>query len=64
MTSIETERRFTEDDDPVDWLHQHREDILQKYPTREERREYYAQFNSVEKALERVRAKIAEQKAR
>lgn len=48
--------------DPVDWLHQHREEILQKYPTFEARREYYNQFSSVEEALARVRAKTAEKK--
>ena len=48
--------------DPVDQLHQHREEIARKYPTFEARREYYKQFHSVDEVLERVRAKIAEKK--
>lgn len=46
--------------DPLIWLRKHREEIARKYPTFEEKCEYYSQFNSVEAALERVRAKIAE----
>lgn len=48
--------------DPLVWLRKHREEIALKYPTFEARREYYSQFNSVEAALARVRAKIAEKK--
>ena len=48
--------------DPLIWLRKHREDVVKKYPTFEERNEYYAQFGSVEDALARVRAKIAEKK--
>jgi hypothetical protein len=44
------------------WLRKHREELSEKYTTVEALCEYYKQFNSVEDALARVRAKIAEQK--
>lgn len=48
--------------DPIDRLHQHREEIARQYPTFEARREYYKQFHSVDEVLERVRERIAEKK--
>ena len=51
-----------DEDDPLVWLRKHREEIAEKYPTSEARREYYSQFHSVEAALARVREKIAEKK--
>jgi hypothetical protein len=48
--------------DPLIWLDKHREEISRKYPTREELNAYYSQFRSVEEALVRVRARIAEAK--
>ena len=48
--------------DPLVWLRKHREEIAQKYPTFEEQSEYYRQFISIEDALARVQAKIAEKR--
>jgi len=48
--------------DPLVRLRRHREEIAQKYPTIDALCDYYKQFHSVEDALARVRAKIAEKK--
>ena len=55
-------QNLPDEGDPLIWLRKHREEIAKKYPTFEALCDYYSQFNSVEAALERVRAKIAEKK--
>jgi hypothetical protein len=47
--------------DPLVWLRKYRKEFSEKYPTFEERFEYYKQVGTVEDALARVRAKIAEE---
>lgn len=47
--------------DPLVWLQKHREYILKKYPTTEERREYYRQFHSVEAARKIMEERAAEE---
>ena len=54
--------KFTEDDDPLIGLRRHRREISERFETVGELTTYLKQFNSVEAALERVRAKIAEKK--
>ena len=48
--------------DPLVWLRKHREELSKKYPTIKALNEYYRQVGTVEDALERVNAKIAEKK--
>ena len=48
--------------DPLIWLRKHREELSEKYPTIEALGEYYRQVGTVEEALERIKAKIAEKK--
>lgn len=55
-------RSIPDEGDPLVWLRRHREELSEKYPTIDELCEYYKQFNSVEDALAKVRAKIAENK--
>jgi len=57
-------RNLPDEGDPLIWLRKHREEISEKYPTFEERFEYYKQVGTVEDALARVRAKIAEKARR
>lgn len=45
--------------DPLVWLQKHREYILKKYPTIEERREYYHQFHSIEAAERMIEERAA-----
>jgi len=55
-------RNLPDEGDPLVWLRKYREEFSEKYPTFEERQEYYKQVGTVEDALARVRAKIAEEK--
>ena len=50
------------DDDPLISLRRHRREISDRFETVSELTAYLKQFGSVEDALVRVRAKIAEQK--
>lgn len=56
------ERKFTDEDDPLIGLRRHRRELSERFATVGELTEYLKQFDSVEAALERVRAKIAENK--
>jgi hypothetical protein len=55
-------RNLPDEGDPLVWLRKYREEFSEKYPTFEERYEYYKQVGTVEDALARVRARIAEEK--
>ena len=55
-------RNLPDEGDPLIWLRKHREELSEKYPTIESLFDYYEQVGSVEDALARVRAKIAEKK--
>ena len=48
--------------DPLIWIRKHRDEIAKKYPTFEERREYYRQVGTVEDAKARIQERIAEKK--
>lgn len=58
---IEIEEIIAEDD-PLFALRRHRQEISERFETVAELTDYLKQFHSVEDALERVRAKIAEKK--
>lgn len=47
-------------EDPVDWLHEHRRRVVQRYPTLKEQSEYYKHFSSVEGVIAKVKKRIAE----
>lgn len=50
---------FTDEDDPLVALYRHRREISERFETVEDLTTYLKQFNSVEDALEKVRAKMS-----
>ena len=48
--------------DPLVWIRKHRDELAKKYPTFEERREYYKQVGTIEDAKARIQERIAEKR--